>query len=78
MMAMSMDGARLAIATNEQTSVLIWDTATSQVLLTLTDDDAHTYLAFTPSGQLIAANASGGLTIWETQRRKPNGAGSAR
>jgi serine/threonine protein kinase len=69
-MALTADGARLATAGHNQTSVMIWDTAKSQRLLTLTDDDVPTFLAFTPAGQLIAANASGGLTIWETQRPK--------
>ncbi len=70
LMALSADGTRLATASAGQTSVLVWDTATSRLLLTLTDDDVPKFIAFTPSGQLIAANSSGGLTIWETQRPK--------
>ena len=70
LLAFSPDGTRLALAAYDQNSVLVWDTATSQLLLTLFDDDVPTFLAFTPSGQLIAANSSGGLTIWETQRPK--------
>lgn len=70
LMALSADGTRLATVSADQTSVLVWDTATSQLLLTLTDDDVRKFIAFAPSGQLIAANSSGGLTIWETQRPK--------
>ena len=70
LMALSADGTRLATVSADQTSVLVWDTATSRLLLTLTDDDVRKFIAFTPSGQLIAANSSGGLTIWETQRPK--------
>jgi WD40 repeat protein len=68
LMALSADGTRLATVSADQTSVLVWDTATSRLLLTLTDDDVRKFIAFTPSGQLIVANSSGGLTIWETQR----------
>ncbi len=67
--ALSADGMRLAVPTLDQTSVGIWDTEKSQLLLRLTDD-VPKFLAFTPDGQLIVANASGGITIWETQRPK--------
>jgi WD40 repeat protein len=70
LMSLSSDGTRLALAATDQTSVLIWDTATSQLLLTLTDDNAPQFLMFTASRQLIAVNPTGGLTIWETQRPK--------
>ena len=78
LIAFSADGTRLAMARSDQTSVLIFDTATSQQLLTLTDDDAPRFLAFTPSGQLVAADSSGGLTIWKTQRPKSKGTLSAK
>jgi WD40 repeat protein len=67
--ALSADGTRLAVPTLDQTSVGIWDTEKSQLLLRLTDD-VPKFLAFTPNAQLIVVNGSGGLTIWETQRPK--------
>ena len=70
LMALSADGTRLALAASGQTSVVVWDTTTSQPLLTLTGDDAPQFLAFTLGGQLIAVSSTGGLTIWETQRPK--------
>jgi WD40 repeat protein len=70
LMALSADGTRMALTTTDEPSITVWDTATSQLLLTLTDDDVHRFLVFTLGGQLVAVNASGGLTIWETQRPK--------
>jgi len=82
LMALSVDGTRLAIATSAEPSVRIWDTATSQLLLELTDDVAPQFLAFTPRGQLIAVTSTGGVTIWESQQKKcapcPESARSAR
>ena len=70
MMALTADGARIAVAISREASVLVWDTATSELLLRLTVDDVPAFLAFTAGGQLIAVSSSGDLTIWETQRPK--------
>jgi WD40 repeat protein len=77
--ALSADGQRIATSHNlNDTSVRAWDTATGQLLLTLSDIDPHRGdIAFTRDGRLIAGRVSGGITIWETQKPKcgacPNG-----
>ena len=68
LMAFNADSTRLAIASSEQGSVTIWDPARSVALLTLTTDDAPKSIAFTFTGELVAVNSSGGITIWETHR----------
>jgi WD40 repeat protein len=67
--AFSHDGHRIA-TTDSDTAVRIWDTNRLQLVLTLADEDRHSYgLAFTRDGRLIAGRTSGGLTIWETKAR---------
>jgi serine/threonine protein kinase/WD40 repeat protein len=69
-LALSADGARLAVASLDQPSIQVWDVAKSQLLLTLTNDDVPMFIGFAPNGRLFAANSLGGFTIWETQRPK--------
>jgi WD40 repeat protein len=68
--ALNSDGSRLASSDLDST-VRVWDIKRGQLVLNLQDDDLHTGdLAFTPDGRILAGRASGGLTIWETQRPK--------
>jgi WD40 repeat protein len=62
--------AAASLTTAADATVRIWDVERRQLVLTLTDDDRHAgSAAFTPDGRLIAARASGGLTIWEPNKR---------
>jgi WD40 repeat protein len=66
--SLSPDGRRIA-TTSADTTVRVWDAERRQLVLTLTDDDQHSGSAvFTLDGRLIVARASGGLTIWETNK----------
>jgi serine/threonine protein kinase/WD40 repeat protein len=72
-LAWSPDGKRIASTASDFT-IRIWDAERLQSLLTLTDDDLHGGgLTFTLDGRLIAGRSSGGLTIWDTQRKVPPG-----
>jgi WD40 repeat protein len=72
-LAWSSDGKRLASTASDFT-IRIWDAERLQSLLILTDDDLHGGgLTFTPDGRLIAGRSSGGLTIWDSQRKAPPG-----
>jgi WD40 repeat protein len=67
--ALTPDGRRIATTDPTSTAVRIWDTERRQLLMLLLDDDHHSGgIAFTPDGRLIVGRASGGLTIWETQK----------
>jgi WD40 repeat protein len=71
--AWSADGRRLASTATDFT-IRVWNADRLQLMLILTDDDLHDgWVTFTPNGRLIAGGSSGGLTIWETQRKGPPG-----
>jgi WD40 repeat protein len=66
---LSADGTRIA-TTHLDGAVRVWDADRLQLLLTLTDDDQYAGgIAFTRDGRLVAVRSTGGLTVWETQKR---------
>src|SRR5262249_20201209 len=68
--SLSPDGRRVATTATDMT-IRVWDAERRQMVLLLTDDDRHTGSpVFTPDGRLIAARASGGIIIWETNKRQ--------
>jgi serine/threonine protein kinase/WD40 repeat protein len=67
--SLSPDGLRVATTTYGAAEIRIWDAERRQMVLVLSDDDQHAGSAvFTPDGRLVVARASGGLTIWETNK----------
>jgi WD40 repeat protein len=71
--ALSANGSRIATSTLDDSAIRIWDANRLQLLHVLSDDEAQSGglgLAFTLDGRLIAAQPSGGVTIWQTRRAR--------
>ncbi len=64
LIALSADGSLLALAGSDQTSVVVWDTATSKPLRTFTVVGAPQLLDVSPGGALTVLNSSGVVQSW--------------
>jgi WD40 repeat protein len=75
--AFSPDGKKFATAVYPDNSVMVWDAATGNELLTLPAElgraDAHIYgVAFAPDGLTLAASTTGGtVNLWDLARPAP-------
>jgi WD40 repeat protein/serine/threonine protein kinase len=75
--AFSPDGKKFATAVYPDNSVMVWDAATGNELLTLPAEvghaDAHIYtVAFAPDGLTLAASTTGGMVnLWDLTRSAP-------
>ena len=66
--AVSPDGR--IVATSDDNSIRIWDTASSQEFVVLERHDLATAIAFSPDGRFVAAAFDGTARVWDTTSGK--------
>ncbi len=64
--AFSPDARRIASVSRAESTVKVWDTATSKELMTLVPEQDVYEVAFSPDGRTITALSVDGIVLWET------------